>query len=419
MVSLTPLLPQLPSVMRHVGGYDIEDVDPSLPTLSLNFVDGEQLDSRVTFTRASSATRVNSSGLIEVVGNNVPRFDYDPVTLLSRGLVVEEQRANICTASEEFNLWTQSASTTQANVDVAPNGLSVADRIVEDSANAVHQISRSLTYLTGTVYTVSVYAKASGRTRFNLNFPSSAFGSGMTPMGNFDLTAVTASPLNGASALIVPAGNGWFRCIVTLPITTAGATGVFPRVGLQNASGMNTYLGDGTSGILLWGMQVEAGAFATSYVPTTSGSTATRAAELPTITQDNWYRSDEGTWVAEFLLSAPGTSRRILNTAGTNDGLININASNLAQVSNGVVAISTANAVVAGVNKAGVVYSADGRGICLNAGDVVSDALLVPVATVGFRVGTRGDVLWSNSHIRSVKFWSRRVTSAELQVLTQ
>jgi hypothetical protein len=85
------------------------------PALMLNFVDTTTLDSRVTLTRAANtATRTNSSGVIELVNANLPRFDYDPVTLASRGLLVEESRRNLLLNSliDGTSLSTQSVTVT-------------------------------------------------------------------------------------------------------------------------------------------------------------------------------------------------------------------------------------------------------------------------------------------------------------------
>ena len=83
------------------------------PTLDLNFVSGT-LDSRVTFTRASSATRVNASGVLEVITSGNPRFTYDPVTLSALGLLIEEQRTQLLLNSliDGTNLSTQSVTVT-------------------------------------------------------------------------------------------------------------------------------------------------------------------------------------------------------------------------------------------------------------------------------------------------------------------
>ena len=75
--------------------YALTATERVLPRLALDFTTGV-LDSRVTVTRAlNTATRTNSSGAIEIVNANLPRFDYDPVTLVTRGLLIEETRTNL------------------------------------------------------------------------------------------------------------------------------------------------------------------------------------------------------------------------------------------------------------------------------------------------------------------------------------
>lgn len=66
-----------------------------VPSLVLDFLTTTSLDSRVTFTRASTATFVGSNGLIQSAAINAPRFDYDPVTLAAKGLLIEDQRVNL------------------------------------------------------------------------------------------------------------------------------------------------------------------------------------------------------------------------------------------------------------------------------------------------------------------------------------
>ena len=65
------------------------------PALMLNFVNTTALDSRITFTRTTTATVTGSNGVIQSSAINAPRFDYDPVTLASKGLLIEEQRINL------------------------------------------------------------------------------------------------------------------------------------------------------------------------------------------------------------------------------------------------------------------------------------------------------------------------------------
>ena len=85
-----------------------------LPKLALDFTTAS-LDSRITFTRTTGASNpaafVNSSGYITAATNDQPRFDYNPVTLACKGLLIEESRANLLLQSENFSTtWTNFAS---------------------------------------------------------------------------------------------------------------------------------------------------------------------------------------------------------------------------------------------------------------------------------------------------------------------
>lgn len=92
------------------------------PSLNLDFVSAS-LDSRITFARAlNTASRVNSSGLFEVVNADVPRFDYDPLTLACRGLLIEESRINIMPTSNVFTGWANSGATVSASTETSPDG---------------------------------------------------------------------------------------------------------------------------------------------------------------------------------------------------------------------------------------------------------------------------------------------------------
>jgi hypothetical protein len=94
-----------------------------MPALSLNFITGS-LDPRITFNRTTGltnpATYVDSSGFVVGATDNQPRFDYDPVTLAPKGLLIDEQRTNRLLRSEEFDdaAWTKNNSTTSVTFTV-------------------------------------------------------------------------------------------------------------------------------------------------------------------------------------------------------------------------------------------------------------------------------------------------------------
>jgi hypothetical protein len=266
------------------------------PSLNLNFARSQKLDPRITFTRTSSATRVNSDGLIEVVPANSPRFDFDPISGESLGLLVEEQRANLVVRSEEFQTtWIQFRATVNSNASVAPNGEIAADTIVEDSTPDSHGVLQSINGLiNATTYSASCYFKASGRDRCRLLLFGTAYPSG-TAYADFNLTSVTSTPQAGVTASITNVGRGWYRCSITATTSATGVADLYIQP--LNASGAVVYLGNGAAAIDIWGAQLEVGAFPTSYIPTTT-STVTRTADNASITGSNFsdfYNPSEGT----------------------------------------------------------------------------------------------------------------------------
>ncbi len=110
------------------------DVLPTMrPTLLLDFANSLTVDPRITFTRASTATYFDAAGVLSSAANNVPRIDYDPETLICKGLLIEEARTNLLTYSEQFDnaAWIKSnanISVTSTN-STSPDGTASADTV--------------------------------------------------------------------------------------------------------------------------------------------------------------------------------------------------------------------------------------------------------------------------------------------------
>ena len=292
------------------------------PSLDLDFTQ-EVLDPRITFSRGSIGTRVNRNRLIETVSTNLPRFDYDPVTGECKGLLIEESRSNLLVRSEDFSLWSVSNGSVQSNVITAPDGNTTADKLVENSSTGNKEVSRSsITFTSGTSLTFSCFVKAGERNLFRFGFTTGFFAS--TTEVHFNLTSGTVSSTFGGvtSASIIPYPNGWYRCVATVLPTSSGTGLVY--ITLVRSGIQSNYVGDGTSGLYLWGAQLEAGAFPTSYIPTTA-STVTRSADNAQMTGTNfssWYNSSEGTIYtqAKSIATISGATRRFLefvNGSGT------------------------------------------------------------------------------------------------------
>lgn len=375
----------------------------------------------ITFTRASGGGRFNSSGVYEYVGNDVPRLDYGPVTLAPRGLLIEEQRTNLLTYSGQFDNadWTKQRATITANAIVAPDGTVAADKLVEDTtADATHRVLRASVF-TGTVF--SVYAKAGERTKVRLTIENLTDGNNYGSSSTFDLVLGT----NNGTGTMVAVGGGWYRCtvIATSPVNAA------PFIYLADAIGNSTYTGDGTSGLYIWGAQLEAGAFPTSYIPTVA-SQVTRSADVASVnTLSPWYNATEGTLFVEF--ATPNQLVTFADAAVLDDGTANnrvrlgINSASpnklvTGSYSSGVsVAVDTGIPYTPGLQKLAASYAKDNFANAANGAlYTVVSAGNVPAGLNTLRVGKHTTLGYINGHIQRIEYYPRRLTDALLQSLT-
>ena len=194
----------------------------------------------LTFSRASSATRVQSDGLIEKV------------------------RTNLVLQSEAFNTtWAVNGIVVTANSAANPlTGTTTADTITADAANNFHLINQSVTY-SANENTVSVYVKANGYTWFLID-PSIT-----NAFGYFNVTTGAVGTKGSAcTTSISNVGGGWYRCSVTF---TASAGAAICNFSIRDADNGGAFLGDGVSGFFIFGAQAETGV-ATDYIPTTTAA---------------------------------------------------------------------------------------------------------------------------------------------------
>ena len=237
------------------------------PTLVADFTTGV-FDHRIFFLRNSIGTYTGPDGYIKTAPINTPRIDWDPITRECKGLLIEETRTNYRTFSDRMDQGFTSPSNIQAvipNAALAPDGTWSATKVIENLSNARHEISASQSLTNGTIYTYSVYAKAAGRNYIALAYAGN-------PISNFNLSNGTVV---GSSANITPAiqsvGNGWYRCAITFTATSTTTTAIYHCIISTAVSGnVETYTGNGLSGLLLWGGQFETANYMSSYIPTTT-----------------------------------------------------------------------------------------------------------------------------------------------------
>ena len=280
------------------------------PSLNLNFASSRILDPRITFTRTSTGTYTDKNGLVTIAPTDTPRFDhsYDGSNVQSLGLLIEESRSNLVTYSEDYsiNTTTINASIT-TNTITAPDGTLTADMITASAGNAQHGPNKSSTGLPiNSVCSLSVFVKAGTHNFCRLD--SSNITNWSTNAG------VTVNLTNGTiisgSGTVEPYPNGWYR--ITIYPTSNSTAGVSRGmwVWVTGSNGSSAYDAVVTETIHVWGAQLEAGAFPTSYIPTVA-STVTRSADNASMTGTNftsWYNSTEGTLFAAARINALGGS---------------------------------------------------------------------------------------------------------------
>jgi len=384
----------------------------------------------ITFTRASTATYFDSTGTLQSAAIDAPRFDYNPSTLAAQGLLIEEARTNLVLQSEDFaTTWSTTTTIVTADATTAPDGGVNADKIAADTSTGLHLIQQSSSYTSGVAYTFSVFVKAAEYDTVRFQLSSAAFG--VTVVWQFNTATQTVTPVTGTSGTTFSwssVNNGWYRLVLTAQ-ATATASASFSLLVISPSG--SSYTGDGTSGLYLWGAQIEAGAFPTSYIPTTT-TALTRAADVASVnTLSPWYNATEGTLFAEFSVYTSIGSKAIAGiTDGTTNNRIQFFASaadpyNVSPrlVSGGVATNpSPAGSVTVGsTGKAALAYAigTNQGGISVN-GSAVNQSS--PASAFGsvtqLELGKGSGLTQTNGYLRRVVFYPRRLSNAELQSLT-
>jgi hypothetical protein len=365
----------------------------------------------------------------------VARFDHNPTTFESLGFLIEESRSNLLTYSEDFAdaSWTKGDATITSNTIIAPDGTLTGDKLVENTNNAVHYIVKSITKPSVNP-TVTIYAKAAGRNWVFLNpFPTIPNDFVNDARAYFDLANGAVGTVTRGTASITSVGNGWYRCSLTMSqMTSTASTNLSYAIYSATANGTSSYTGNGFDGVYLWGAQLEAGAFATSYIPTVA-SQVTRAADAASMTGTNfssWYNQAQGTLYLEAGKPLSNfTSTKIIAEIG--DGTVanrlNINVQSTTTTAffpittNSVVQASptVSNVFASGYGKVAGGYVVDnvqlaGNGTLATA-DTSAQIPVVNMMTIGdINVG---GFIWGGT-IKKLAYYPLRLTNAQLQAIT-
>jgi hypothetical protein len=375
--------------------------------------------------------------------NSAPRFDHDPTTGESLGLLVEEQRTNLLLRSEEFNdaSWTQVflSENVTANSIAAPNGLLVADRVATINATAEFGVGQSATVTANIPTTISIFAKAAASNFVYVRYYGGNTNLFYTIIVNLSTGIVTNTrtglSTTAVSHSVIALPNGWYRisCTATHNSTTQFLIAGPCLTGTQAIGatfGEVPTAGTGNESIYLYGAQLETGAFATSYIPTTT-SAVTRSADLASITGtafSGWYRQDEGTMSIEYRdRGVSGTNRTPYALSdGTGNNRIQLFLSGTTVINNRHVVAGTNNnpnvlsAILNAKNRHAITSAV---GSCTAASNGTPSNTTTPAAmpiinrlNIGINGEGIGDYL--NSHVARITYYPVRIPNPLLQAIT-
>jgi hypothetical protein len=248
---------------------------------------------------------------------------------------------NLLSYTEDFAnaAWLNDQASSTANQTIAPNGTNTADKLIENSANNHHLNYQSVSATVGQIYTFSVYLKAAERSYAAIQVADS-----IVPVNRYTVlvdlingtilgTRNSNFPTNTSSS-IQSVGNGWYR--VTATMKQVAGTSFFGHIATSNSStptydtiDFPTYTGNGTSGIFIWGAQIELASSASTYQPILTTPAAYMASQMKYNLKDarDLDAAFRLTWSGGWTYSATGAKGN-----GTN-GYANTNLNSLSNLS--------------------------------------------------------------------------------------
>ncbi len=364
---------------------------------------------------------------------NLPRLDYFGSTCPQ--LLMEPTRTNLAVYSMAIAAaYSPTGVSLTDNVTTSPDGYTNADVMIEDSSNNVHRISRTVSFVSGTTYAFSTFAKiGTGSRRLQLGFLAAAFGSNHAVNFNLQTGLVTPSS-SGVTGKIENYGNGWYRCtiVATATVTTNSNHQTFLRN--SDVPSTATYTGDGTSSMFIWGQQVEAGAYATSFIPTFV-ATVTRNQDICTDTGiSSLIGQVEGTMFIDinYIRPTSDANGRLLILRDANENVNAINAlifpNNQFQLTvafgggaTPVIPFGSSTTIPFGRNKIAIAYN-DGSYAVYRNGSLFASVnnTFKPLATLtSLDVGNSVQFTRSLANpINQVLIFKTRLTNEELATLT-
>jgi len=365
------------------------------------------------FTRASSATRVNKDGLIETVGSGIPRIDFQGNT--KGALLLEPSRTNYQPYSTDFSVWSVADVTVNLSYGLSPDGLNNSVLITEGTGSAQHRIVKGSPSSSG-IYTFSCFVKNKvGNRQAYIDMGA------VTGFFNFDTKTMYSAT---GTANVESWSNDWYRISITSN-SNITPSAVYIGTGKNNTE---TFQGDGSSAIEFFAPQLEAGSYATSYIPT-QGSAVTRLADVCSQTVPSGVIGQtEGTvyWEIDVQTTVATANENILNIDNGSGFGHTIYFSKSATgnlvgemyLSSSLQASFTKTNITKGIHKMAMAYANNNTAFFVDGVQVgVTDtSCTVPLMS---RIQLGNGVLGASDCLSNdLKLYNTRLSNAELQALT-
>ena len=407
---------------------------PAGATLDLSFMTPGTLDPRITFTRASTGTYFDAAGVMQTATTNTPRWDYDPVTHVLRGLLIEEARTNSIRNSTMQGVVPGTPGTLPTNWALNTGASGLSSQIVGSGTESgipyfdfrffgtaaagqfqiLTETTTGVAALTGQVWTYSQYWSLVGGTlTANVVRPMQ-----VTLRENTSGGALVRDNLLNLPTPVVGALNAQ-KFTATATLSGGGTTAALgPRILIGFGAGAVDFT------LRIGVLQVEQGAFPTSYIPTTAAS-VTRASDNASIPTAAWFNATNGTYQGEFMPNgnAAGLPIIISGNAGSPTLATGADSRLTAGVRSGAAVFSATGPLYAfgAVNKAAFTYLSGASLAATNGTAFGPSATALTVTGTVVEFGSDGVTPGSNAlngYIRRVRYWPRALTNAELQSVT-
>ena len=386
------------------------------------------------FSRSGKATRINSQGLIEEVSSGQSRLNYPMIDGKVVGCphhILEPARRNLITYSESFNesVWSKLNTTISSNTTISPDGSLNADSLFETTTNLYHDCLQDCQVSSGVTYIFSCFVKPNGRDNCYLYTNDGGGKAIKFNVSNGTIIGAVIGTDDGSK--ITYFGNGWYRVEMQLTATSTASKQFSVSVSDNNSETISAYVGDPSKGIIIYGAQLEAGSYSTSYIKTNGEANGvTRSAETANGSGNAaTFNDSEGVLMAETKGENDGTFNYIsISDGGTQNyaGILYTDNDNQITyryyVGGSGVQIIIGDIIVTNFNKIAIKWKANDFAIWINGIELgtATSGSLNPSGTFNELAFARGG---SNNtpfygKTKQIQYYDTTLTDSELEQLT-